>query len=167
MKFKFFAIFIFLLVQFNMHSQTDTTSVPYMNVDIPDVPKSILPNDSLAKKERVFDVVDEAPEFPGGMQVLYDFLGQNVQYPEIALEKNLQGKVYVEFIINEDGSLSNFEIVKGTYPTLNEEALRLTKIMPNWIPGKFKGEVVKVRYCIPINFTIFEDNSKKKKRKKK
>ena len=148
-------------------SQTDTSSVPVVEVNIPSVPESLQPKEKIIEKPDFIDVADVPPEYPGGMQNMYDFLAENVKYPEIALTEGYQGKVYIRFVVNEDGSLSNFSIAKGAHSSLNEEALRVIQSMPNWIPGEHQGKPAKVSYTMPINFMIHSDGKKDKKKKRK
>jgi protein TonB len=105
--------------------------------------------------EEIFDVVEEAPEFPGGMAEMYSFLGEEIKYPQMAQDNNIQGKVYVQFVVEKDGSITDVTVIKGVHAsTLDKEAVRVVSEMPNWKPGKQRGKAVRVRYTIPINFTI-------------
>jgi protein TonB len=85
--------------------------------------------------EEVFMVVEQMPEFPGGMAKLMEYLSQNVRYPALAMQQRVQGRVVVEFVVNKDGSISDESILRSVHPLLNEEALRLVKNMPKWSPG--------------------------------
>jgi len=108
-----------------------------------------------AAKAGVYSAVEEAPTFPGGTAAMRTFFQQNIgkNASEIAKQANVSsGKVYLQFIIATDGSLSDFEVMKGLAPELDQEALRVAKLMPNWIPGKQNGTDVKARYVIPIQF---------------
>ena len=103
----------------------------------------------------VYDIVEVMPEFSGGNQKMYDFLLENIEYPQIMSESNFTGKVFYQFVVNENGSLSNFKLLRSCGITeLDNEALRVLKIMPNWSPGKLQQKEVKVRYIIPIRFEI-------------
>lgn len=102
----------------------------------------------------VFFIVEEMPEFPGGEQALNKFLHENVQYPVIAQENGIQGRVYVKFVVNTDGSITNVEIARGVDPSLDKEALRVVRDMPKWKPGKQRGKSVRVSYTVPINFVL-------------
>jgi TonB family protein len=99
-------------------------------------------------------VVEDMPEFPGGMQGLLTYIGKNLQYPANARENNVQGRVMVSFVVNEDGHLSDFKVEKSANDELDNEAIRMAKSMPNWKPGSHEGKPVKVRYTIPINFRL-------------
>ena len=104
--------------------------------------------------EEIFDVVETAPEFKGGMQKLYDYLGNQIKYPQMAMDNNIQGKVYVQFVVEKDGSINDVKVVKGVHNTLDKEATRVVKDRPAWNPGEQRGKKVRVRYTLPINFTI-------------
>ncbi len=96
------------------------------------------------------------PEFPGGKQELYKFLGKNITYPSGAKEAGIKGRVVCQFTINKDGSIVDIEVLKGVDPALDEEAVRVIKMMPKWNPGQQAGKNVRVRYTLPILFTIQE-----------
>lgn len=106
------------------------------------------------KPEKPFDVVEQMPEFPGGQEALMQFLRQEVKYPKEAEEKGLQGRVVVRYIIEKDGSISEVEIAKSVNEYLDAEAIRVVNAMPKWIPGKQKGEPVRVKYTLPITFRL-------------
>jgi len=94
------------------------------------------------------------PEYPGGVQALRNFLAATVKYPEEAVKKGIQGKVYVTFVVNKDGSVSDVKIARGVDPSLDTEALRVVKLLTNWKPGRQKGEDVRVSYTVPIKFAL-------------
>ena len=102
----------------------------------------------------VFDVVEDMPQYPGGMQAMLSFLQENITYPKDAQEKKISGRVLVTFVVEKDGSISNVETVKSVFPSLDEEAVRIVKAMPNWKPGKQNGKVVRVKYTLPISFSL-------------
>jgi protein TonB len=104
--------------------------------------------------EQIFDVVEENPEFIGGMAKLYEFLGKNIQYPEMAKENGIQGKVFVQFVVWKDGTIKDVKVVKGVHKTLDGEAQRVVKSMPKWTPGKQRGTAVNARFTLPIKFRI-------------
>jgi protein TonB len=99
-------------------------------------------------------VVEEMPEFPGGVTALRKYLAESVKYPVIAQENGIQGKVYVNFVVNKDGSVSNAKIARGVDPSLDQEALRVVSTLPKWKPGKQRGQPVRVSYTVPINFQL-------------
>ncbi|BAU54142.1 energy transducer TonB [Mucilaginibacter gotjawali] len=94
------------------------------------------------------------PEFPGGAGNFGLFLSRNIRYPISARDGNSQGKVIVGFVIEVDGSLSDLRIIQGAGTDLNEEALRVMKLSPKWLPGMQSGRPVRVAYSVPINFTL-------------
>lgn len=104
--------------------------------------------------DEVYLVVDEMPEYPGGSMALRTLLAQSVKYPIDAVKKGIQGKVYVNFVVEKDGSVGLVKIVRSIDPSLDAEALRVVKLLSNWKPGKQKGEVVRVSYTVPINFAL-------------
>ena len=104
--------------------------------------------------EQIFDVVEENPEFIGGMAKLYEYLGKNIQYPEMAKENGIQGKVFVQFVVWKDGTIKDVRVVKGVHKTLDSEAQRVVKSMPKWTPGRQRGTAVNARFTLPIKFRI-------------
>ena len=106
------------------------------------------------KNEKVFDVVEQMPEYPGGMQALFEFLKENIKYPEDAQKQKVEGRVLAKFVVETDGSISNIEVVKHAFPSLDAEAVRVIQAMPKWAPGKQKGQAVRVKFVVPINFNL-------------
>ena len=104
--------------------------------------------------KQVYFIVEEMPEFPGGELALREFIAKTVKYPDYAVEKGIQGKVYVNFVVEKDGSVGQVKIARGVDPSLDAEALRVTNELPKWKPGKQKGEAVAVSYTIPVNFVL-------------
>ncbi|MEI6274966.1 MAG: TonB family protein [Prolixibacteraceae bacterium] len=102
----------------------------------------------------VFTVVEEMPEFPGGEKALRDFIGSTVRYPYYAVKENIQGKVFVTFVVKSDGTVGNAKVVRGVHPLLDEEALRVVNLLPTWKPGKQGGKEVNVAYTIPVQFAL-------------
>ena len=104
------------------------------------------------KNQKVFDVVEQMPEFPGGMEALVKYMAENMKYPEDAKKQQVEGRVLVQFIVETDGSVSNTEVLMRVFPSLDAEAVRVISGMPKWIPGKQNGKVVRVKYTIPVSF---------------
>jgi len=104
--------------------------------------------------EEFFMVVENMPEFPGGDLGLMKFIQKNVRYPAIAKEYNITGKVYVSFIVDKQGNVTNVKIVRGVDKNLDAEALRVVSSLPKYKPGKQRGKPVRVMFTIPINFTL-------------
>ena len=102
----------------------------------------------------IFQVVEELPMYAGGMQELMKYLQMNICYPKEAQERGLQGRVIVQFVVNKDGSICNEQVVKSVDPQLDAEAIRVIRCMPNWIPGKQRGEPVRVRFTLPVTFRL-------------
>lgn len=94
------------------------------------------------------------PEFPGGDKALYEWLNENLEYPESAIDMGLQGMVYVQFVVEKDGTIEDVKVVKGISEDLDKEARRAIKKMPNWIPGEQGGKKVGVYFTIPIRFDL-------------
>ena len=112
---------------------------------------------------KVYDLVDEMPSFPGGLEELYKWIGSNVQYPEVAWENGIEGRVILKFIVEKDGSLRDSTVIHSVHPMLDREALRLVGQMPKWNPGKRAGIPVRVRYYLPIKFKVGESKPDQKK----
>lgn len=110
---------------------------------------------------KVYVVVDSMPQFDGGIIALTKYLNQNVKYPEEAITKRIEGKVTVQFIVNQDGSLSDPEVIRSLEPVFDKEAVRAIMSMPNWKPGIHKGKVVRVIYTIPVSFYLSESEINK------
>ena len=106
------------------------------------------------KEEQVFVVVEEMPEFPGGELALRKYIAKAIVYPTIAQENGIQGKVFVNFVVNKDGSVSNAKIARGVDPSVDAEALRVVSTLPKWKPGKQRGVPVRVSYTVPISFKL-------------
>ena len=102
----------------------------------------------------IHQVCEEMPEFPGGMRECMNWLGKNVNYPATAQEKGIQGRVIIQFVVERDGSITEPKVVRGVDPDLDKEALRVVSAMPNWKPGKHKGEVVRVKYTLPVMYRL-------------
>lgn len=103
-------------------------------------------------EEESFVVVEEMPEFPGGMAKLTEYLAKNIKYPQAARENGIQGRVFVNFVVERDGSISNVKVMRSLGGGCDEEAVRVVKSMPKWEPGKQRGKAVRVSYNLPINF---------------
>ena len=102
----------------------------------------------------VYDVVEVDPVFPGGIEELYKYLATNITYPEQAKKEGVQGKVYVAFVVEKDGSITDAQVVRGIGGGCDEEALRVVNAMPKWTPGKQQGEAVRVHFTLPVNFKL-------------
>lgn len=105
-------------------------------------------------EEEIFTVVEKEPEFPGGEDALYEYIGKNIVYPRQAREAGIEGVVVVEFVVEPSGKLSNVVAKRKVAPSLDEEAVRVVKTLPAWSPGKQRGKAVRVYYRLPINFQL-------------
>ena len=106
------------------------------------------------EEQQIFQVVEEMPEFPGGMGECMKFLGKNIKYPQISQENGVQGRVIVQFVVNQDGSIVDPQVVRGVDPYLDKEALRVISMMPKWKPGKQRGTAVRVKFTVPVMFRL-------------
>jgi protein TonB len=112
------------------------------------------PEPQKVEDNKVFDVVEQQPAFPGGQGALLSWLSQNIHYPAVAEENGIQGRVVVSFVVEKDGSISNVQVVRGVDPSLDKEAARVVKSMPKWTPGKQNGQAVRVKYNVPVTFKL-------------
>ena len=103
---------------------------------------------------KVFDVVEEMPSFPGGQGALMAFLSSNIKYPVVAQENGVQGRVIVGFVVEKDGSITDVKVMRSVDPSLDREAQRVVKAMPKWKPGKQNGSAVRVKYTVPVVFRL-------------
>ena len=103
---------------------------------------------------KVFDVVEEMPHFPGGAAALQAFLSSNTKYPVVAQENGVQGRVIVSFVVERDGSITDVRVVRSVDPSLDREASRVVRSMPRWSPGKQNGSAVRVKYTVPVVFRL-------------
>jgi protein TonB len=145
----FFVITIIALYSFRnqLFSQTRDEGYPTENIPVTD--------------STVFTVVEEIPRFVGGEEARINFFVKNMVYPEKALKKRVQGTVYVSFTVEKDGSISNVNILRGIGSGCDEEAIRVVKFMPKWIPARQRGKNVRVQFYLPLNFTLTEEPEKR------
>ena len=106
------------------------------------------------QEAEIFTIVEEMPEFPGGMNKLAEYLGKNIKYPQMARESGIQGRVFVQFVVEPDGSVSNVAVMRSLGGGCDEEAIRVVKSMPKWKAGKQRGKPVRVSYILPVNFKL-------------
>src|SRR5690554_673677 len=104
--------------------------------------------------DEIFMVVEEQPEFPGGNEALMKYISDNIKYPADAVSKGIQGRVITNFVVERDGTLTDVQVARGVDPSLDKEAIRLIESMPRWIPGKQRGEVIRVRFALPVVFRL-------------
>ena len=106
------------------------------------------------EEQQIFQVVEEMPEFPGGMAECMKWLSKNIKYPTISQENGVQGRVIIQFVVNRDGSIVDATVARGVDPYLDKEALRVVGLMPKWKPGKQRGKEVRVKYTLPVMFRL-------------
>ena len=131
---KWFFFFAVFFLSGNLIAQTDTARP--------------------VEKEDVYEFVEIAPEFPGGEKAMFQFITSNLHYPAPCKEEEIQGKVFVQFIIEKDGSVNEVTVVRGVHSALDAEAVRVIKMMPKWKPGYQNGKAVRTRYRLPIYFKL-------------
>lgn len=129
----------------NMEDLGQKVEVKYVPVQIQEVEP---------EEQVIFDVVENMPEFPGGMAALMQYLGKNIKYPTIAQENGTQGRVIVQFVVNKDGSIVDPKVVRSVDPYLDKEAIRVISAMPKWKPGMQRNKPVRVKYTVPVSFRL-------------
>ena len=116
-------------------------------IKAPEPPKHV-------EEEKVFDVVEQMPSFPGGNSALMKFLNENIHYPVVAQENGVQGRVVISFVVERDGHITDVQVARSVDPSLDKEAQRVVRSMPKWIPGKQNGSAVRVKYNVPVSFRL-------------
>ena len=106
------------------------------------------------EENKVFEYVEQMPSFPGGTGALMQYLSKNIKYPPFAEENNIQGRVICTFVVERDGSVSDIRIARSVDPSLDKEAMRVVSAMPKWIPGRQNGQMVRVKYTLPVTFRL-------------
>ena len=120
-----------------------------------EISRMIVEEEEEVGEAEIFFIVEDMPDFQGGGQDAFrNYIAQNLRYPQIAAENGIQGRVFVQFVVNADGTVSNAEIVRGVDPSLDREALRVVMSSPRWTPGRQRGEPVRVAFTFPINFVL-------------
>ncbi|MBO8438952.1 MAG: energy transducer TonB [Bacteroidetes bacterium] len=120
--------------------------------DIADFKEAIKP--VVEEDNKVWEIVEQKPQFPGGEAALMKYIRDNMQYPSIAQENGIQGRVVVRFVVSKDGSVRDVTVMRGVDPSLDKEAIRVVKSLPNFIPGKQNGHAVNVYYILPVSFRL-------------
>jgi protein TonB len=134
---------------------TEMLNITTQNGDPNDTVQSITIIEPVIPTEpEIHIVVEEMPEFPGGIPALMKFIGDNLDYPEEAVSTNIQGKVFLKFVVKPDGTTGRIEVTRGVDPLLDNEAIRVVKILPKFKPGKQSGVPVHVWYSLPVNFKL-------------
>ena len=106
------------------------------------------------EEEQIFQIVEEAASFPGGIGECMKWLSKNIKYPTISQENGVQGRVIVQFVVNRDGTIVDAKVVRGVDPYLDKEALRVVNLMPKWTPGKQRGKAVRCQFTLPVQFRL-------------
>ena len=114
----------------------------------------IIMEEEEAADDYIFTIVEEQPEYPGGTEAMYKYLRDNMRYPTMAREAGIQGTVFVTFVVERDGSITNVEIVRGIGGGCDEEAIRVVRSMPKWNPGKQRNQPVRVQFNLPVRFML-------------
>jgi TonB family protein len=145
---------------FNADDPIQMEKAAVLNVDVLDSTSNELvvvaygSDTSLDDDDEVFTIVEDMPEFPGGELALRKYIAQSIKYPEEAIAKKIEGKVYVTFVVEKDGSVGSVRIARGVASSLDNEALRVVTELPKWKPGTQRGQAVRVNYTVPINFML-------------
>ena len=125
-------------------AQTQTYVPPTLNIVV----------EEEVSDAHIFEIVEIMPEFPGGQAALMAFLSKNIQYPVIAIENGLSGRVTIGFVVNSDGSIVDVTVARGLDPSLDREAVRVVNSMPKWTPGQQRGKPVRVKFTVPVTFRL-------------
>lgn len=143
---------LLLLLDSNLKAQNVVN--PTNEKDNITILRAVGDDSTVSDKEKVYQVVEQQPSFPGGREELFKYLAYNVRYPIDAAKNKIEGHVLVTFVVEHDGSISNVNVANSVYPSLDKESIRVVSGMPKWIPGKANGKTVRVKYTIPITFRL-------------
>ncbi len=133
-------------IEIDAEADQDTEIEEYIPIEVDD--------DEEVEEAQIFTVVESMPSFPGGDKARIRFLNENIEYPKMARESGIQGRVYVTFVVERNGLVTDVKILRGIGGGCDEEAIRVVKAMPKWIPGKQRGKPVRVQFTLPIKFTL-------------
>ncbi len=133
-------------IEIDVEADQDTEIEEYVPIEVDD--------DEEVEEAQIFTVVESMPSFPGGDKARIRFLNENIEYPTMARESGIQGRVYVTFVVERNGMVTDVKILRGIGGGCDEEAKRVVKAMPKWIPGKQRGKPVRVQFTLPIKFTL-------------
>ena len=129
--------------------------VPTVAVDAPEGKNEVVDVKITAVDEEIYQVVEQVPEFKGGMDALMKYLSSNINYPQEAKDKNIQGKSLIRFVVEKDGSITDVEVARSSgNDLLDQESMRVVKSMPKWNPGKQSGRAVRTRFVLPVMFRL-------------
>ena len=133
-------------IEIDAEADQDTEIEEYVPIEVDD--------DEEVEEAQIFTVVESMPSFPGGDKARIRFLNENIEYPTMARESGIQGRVYVTFVVERNGMVTDVKILRGIGGGCDEEAIKVVKAMPKWIPGKQRGKPVRVQFTLPIKFTL-------------
>lgn len=133
-------------IQIDVEADQETEMEEYVPVEVEE--------EVVEEEAPIFIVVESMPEFPGGIEKLYAYLQANMKYPQMARESGIQGTVYVTFVVEKDGSVTDIKVLRGIGGGCDEEAIRVVRSMPKWNPGKQRGKPVRVQYNLPVRFIL-------------
>lgn len=139
-------LFVFYIVLFTAYVQAETHITTNLNM--------IIEGDEITEGEVVHTLVDVVAQFPGGTEALQKYLSENIKYPIEAIKNKQTGRVYVQFVIDKEGEVTNVKVLKGVCESLDAEAIRVIYNMPKWDPAKIDNKTVNMQYTIPINFAL-------------
>ncbi|MEZ4755710.1 MAG: energy transducer TonB [Flavobacteriales bacterium] len=142
--------FLALLAGTTVSAQNDAV----IDVAVPQMEEAHDPNEPMT-------IAEQMPEFPGGKEALFAYIGKNLKYPEQAQEEGIEGVVYVTFVVETDGKITGVQVLRGIGGGCNEEAVRVVSGMPNWTPGMQRGKPVRVKYNLPIRYRLTAGLEKK------
>ena len=140
-----------MVTQDDLSNKPNTEAPAEENIEVVEAKTQVIEQE--APKE-IFTVVEEQPTYPGGDEARIKFLQANMKYPEEAKELGVQGKVFVTFVVEVDGSITDVKVLRGIGSGCDDEAVRVVKSMPKWVPGKQRGVPVRVQFNLPINFKL-------------
>jgi periplasmic protein TonB len=152
---------LFLAMNATAFSQVEGTEIKE-EVIVKEAPQAQTMQDT---SEIIYQIVEVQAQFPGGMDALYQYLSKNLKYPDKARDAGIQGIVYVQFVIEKDGSITNVQVKRGVHPLLDEASLEAVKHMPNWIPGTQRGRPVRSIFILPVQFQLAKETAPSQKKK--
>jgi protein TonB len=133
-------------IDIDVEADQDTEVEEYIPIEVED--------EESAEEQQIFMVVESMPAFPGGETELHRYLAENIKYPQMAKESGIQGRVFVTFVVERDGKVTDVKVLRGIGGGCDEEAIRVVKNMPKWTPGKQRGKPVRVQFNLPVKFTL-------------
>lgn len=121
------------------------------------IPTPITVEEPAPEPNEAFTIVEEMPEYPGGQEAMMKYIASHITYPREAIKNEIEGAVFIQFVVERDGSIAEARVLRGIGGGCDEEALRVVNSMPNWKPGKQRGKLVRTRYNLPIRFKLASD----------